>query len=104
MTSLAFVAGLLPLLFASGAGAAGNRSIGTGAVGGMLFGTLIGVFFIPVLYMVFAGLQERISGPPKTREQIEKENEEGGPQDPQKADHSQEGSAEPVVELANEHA
>ncbi len=104
MTSLAFVAGLLPLLFASGAGAAGNRSIGTGAVGGMLFGTLIGVFFIPVLYMVFEGLQERISGPPKTREQIEKENEEGGPQDPKKTDEPKEHRAEPVIELANEHA
>ena len=86
MTSLAFVAGLLPLLFAHGAGAQGNRSIGTGAVGGMLFGTLIGVFFIPVLYMIFAGLQERISGPPKTQEQLDKENEAGGPQDQQKTD------------------
>jgi HAE1 family hydrophobic/amphiphilic exporter-1 len=105
MTSLAFVAGLLPLLFASGAGAQGNRSIGTGAVGGMLFGTLIGVFFIPVLYMVFAGLQERISGPPKTREQIDKENEEGGPKDePKKTDEPKEHRAEPVVELANDHA
>jgi HAE1 family hydrophobic/amphiphilic exporter-1 len=104
MTSLAFVAGLLPLLFASGAGAQGNRSIGTGAVGGMLFGTLIGVFFIPVLYMVFEGLQERISGPPKTQEQIEKENQEGGPKDPKKTDEPKEHRAEPVVELANEHA
>jgi HAE1 family hydrophobic/amphiphilic exporter-1 len=104
MTSLAFVAGLLPLLFASGAGAQGNRSIGTGAVGGMLFGTLIGVFFIPVLYMVFEGLQERISGPPKTQEQIDKENQEGGPQDPKKTDEPKEHRAEPVVELANEHA
>ena len=117
MTSLAFVFGLLPLLFASGAGAAGNRSIGTGAVGGMLFGTLIGVFFIPVLYMVFAGLQERISGPPKTQEQIDKENEEGGPQGPKQdggppapkpegeaqPDAKQPGKQqpEPVVELAN---
>ncbi len=89
MTSLAFVFGLLPLLFAHGAGAAGNRSIGTGAVGGMLFGTLLGVFFIPVLYMVFAGLQERISGPPKTQEQIDKENEEGGPQGPKPEDGPQ---------------
>ncbi|MBJ6144719.1 efflux RND transporter permease subunit [Hymenobacter sp. BT559] len=104
MTSLAFVAGLLPLLFASGAGAQGNRSIGTGAVGGMLFGTLIGVFFIPVLYIIFEGLQERISGPPKTREQIDKENEEGGPKDPKKTDEPKEHRAEPVVELANDHA
>jgi len=73
-------------------------------VGGMLFGTLIGVFFIPVLYMVFAGLQERISGPPKTREQIDKENEEGGPKDPKKPEEPTQGQAEPVVELANAHA
>jgi HAE1 family hydrophobic/amphiphilic exporter-1 len=73
-------------------------------VGGMLFGTLIGVFFIPVLYMVFEGLQERISGPPKTQEQIDKENQEGGPQDPKKTDEPKEHRAEPVVELANEHA
>ncbi|TVT42970.1 efflux RND transporter permease subunit [Hymenobacter setariae] len=104
MTSLAFVAGLLPLLFASGAGAQGNRSIGTGAVGGMLFGTLIGVFFIPVLYIIFESLQERISGPPKTREQIDKENEEGGPKDPKKTDEPKEHRAEPVIELANDHA
>jgi HAE1 family hydrophobic/amphiphilic exporter-1 len=106
MTSLAFIFGLLPLLFASGAGAAGNRSIGAGAVGGMLFGTFIGVFFIPVLYIVFESLQERISGPPKTREQLDKENEEGGPQgnDPHKPDEPQGQRAEPVVELANAHA
>ncbi|MGY3089129.1 HAE1 family hydrophobic/amphiphilic exporter-1 [Hymenobacter sp. UYAg731] len=79
MTSFAFVFGLMPLLFASGAGANGNKSIGAGAIGGMLFGTLVGVFFIPVLFIIFEGLQERISGPPKTREQLEKEETEGGP-------------------------
>ncbi|HEX8325995.1 MAG TPA: efflux RND transporter permease subunit [Hymenobacter sp.] len=65
MTSFAFILGLVPLMMAQGAGATGNRSIGTGAVGGMLIGTLIGVFVIPVLYVVFQGLQERISGKPK---------------------------------------
>jgi HAE1 family hydrophobic/amphiphilic exporter-1 len=45
----------------------------------MLFGTLVGVFFIPVLFMIFEGLQERISGPPKTQEQLEAEEAEGGP-------------------------
>jgi HAE1 family hydrophobic/amphiphilic exporter-1 len=79
MTSFAFVFGLMPLLFASGAGANGNKSIGAGAIGGMLFGTLVGVFFIPVLFIVFESLQERISGPPKTKEQLEKEETEGGP-------------------------
>ncbi|RYD53304.1 MAG: efflux RND transporter permease subunit [Sphingobacteriales bacterium] len=62
MTSFAFIFGLLPLLFASGAGAHGNKSIGAGAIGGMLFGTLLGVFITPVLFVVFQSLQERISG------------------------------------------
>jgi HAE1 family hydrophobic/amphiphilic exporter-1 len=62
MTSFAFIFGLIPLVIASGAGAIGNRSIGTGAVGGMLVGTLVGVFFIPVLYIIFQSLQEKISG------------------------------------------
>ncbi|MGI4751609.1 MAG: efflux RND transporter permease subunit [Janthinobacterium lividum] len=62
MTSFAFILGLVPLMFASGAGAAGNRSIGTGAVGGMLIGTLFGVFVIPILFIIFQSLQERISG------------------------------------------
>ena len=64
MTSLAFIFGLLPLALASGVGAVGNRSIGMGAVGGMLVGTVIGVFFIPILFVIFQGLQERISGKP----------------------------------------
>ena len=53
MTSFAFILGLMPLMRASGAGSNGNRSIGTGAVGGMLFGTLLGVFVIPTLFVVF---------------------------------------------------
>ncbi len=65
MTSFAFVLGLVPLMIASGAGAAGNNSIGTGAVGGMLIGTLFGVFAIPVLFIIFQTLQEKISGAPK---------------------------------------
>lgn len=65
MTSFAFILGLLPLAFASGVGAVGNRSIGMGAVGGMLIGTLLGVFVIPVLFVIFQGLQERISGKSK---------------------------------------
>ncbi|GAE85382.1 RND efflux system [Bacteroides reticulotermitis JCM 10512] len=62
MTSFAFICGLLPLMFASGAGSIGNRSIGISAVGGMLVGTLIGVMVIPTLYILFQMLQERISG------------------------------------------
>jgi len=65
MTSFAFIFGLLPLMFSSGAGAIGNRSIGTGAVGGMLIGTVLGVFVIPVLFIIFQTLQEKISGPAK---------------------------------------
>ncbi|SHM83782.1 hydrophobic/amphiphilic exporter-1, HAE1 family [Cyclobacterium lianum] len=61
MTSFAFIIGLLPLVFAGGIGAAGNRSIGTGAVGGLLIGTLIGVFVIPLLYILFQWLQEKVS-------------------------------------------
>jgi HAE1 family hydrophobic/amphiphilic exporter-1 len=65
MTSFAFILGLIPLMLASGAGAAGNKSIGTGAVGGMLIGTIVGVFVIPVLFIIFQSLQERINGTPE---------------------------------------
>ncbi len=61
MTSFAFIAGLLPLMFASGAGAIGNRSIGISAVGGMFIGTMIGVLVIPSLYIIFQSLQDKIS-------------------------------------------
>lgn len=56
MTSFAFIAGLIPLMFASGAGAVGNRTIGTAAAGGMLFGTVFGVIIIPGLYVIFASI------------------------------------------------
>ncbi len=59
MTSFAFIAGLLPLMFASGAGAVGNRTIGAAAAGGMLFGTVFGVIIIPGLYVVFATIAEK---------------------------------------------
>ena len=62
MTSFAFIAGLIPLMFASGAGAIGNKTIGAVAAGGMLFGTLFGVILVPGLYVVFATLAEKISG------------------------------------------
>lgn len=68
MTSFAFIFGLLPLALASGVGAVGNRSIGMGAVGGMLIGTVFGVFVIPVLFVIFKALQERISGKPETQQ------------------------------------
>ncbi|MCU0436554.1 MAG: efflux RND transporter permease subunit [Raineya sp.] len=61
MTSFAFVAGLIPLMFASGAGAIGNRTIGASAAGGMLLGTLFGVIIIPGLYYVFAKIAEKFA-------------------------------------------
>jgi HAE1 family hydrophobic/amphiphilic exporter-1 len=61
MTSFAFIAGLLPLLFASGAGAVGNKTIGAAAAGGMLFGTVFGVIVIPGLYIIFATISEKHS-------------------------------------------
>jgi len=66
MTSFAFIAGLIPLCIASGAGAAGNRSIGTAAAGGMLTGTVFGVIIIPGLYFIFASLDEKMSRRNKT--------------------------------------
>ncbi|RRQ47837.1 hydrophobe/amphiphile efflux-1 family RND transporter [Maribacter algicola] len=68
MTSFAFILGLMPLALANGVGAEGNRSIGTGAVGGLLIGTVIGVFVIPTLFIFFQWLQEKISGTPKFEE------------------------------------
>ena len=58
MTSFAFIAGLIPLVRATGAGAIGNRTIGTAALGGMLFGTVMGVIIIPGLYYIFGTLAE----------------------------------------------
>ncbi|HSR02838.1 MAG TPA: efflux RND transporter permease subunit, partial [Methylophilaceae bacterium] len=58
MTSFAFIAGLIPLVIATGAGAVGNRTIGTSALGGMLFGTVFGVMLIPGLYYIFAKMEE----------------------------------------------
>ncbi|URM35517.1 efflux RND transporter permease subunit [Flavobacterium anhuiense] len=61
MTSFAFISGLIPLCIASGAGAIGNRSIGTAAAGGMLIGTVFGLLIIPGLYILFAKLEKRMA-------------------------------------------
>lgn len=63
MTSFAFIAGLIPLCVASGAGAMGNRSIGTAAAGGMLTGTLLGIFLVPGLYVLFTYKKKRKAKP-----------------------------------------
>lgn len=61
MTSFAFILGLMPLVFAGGVGYIGNRSIGTGAAFGLLIGTILGVIVIPVLFVIFQNIQEKIS-------------------------------------------
>ncbi|SFB74133.1 hydrophobic/amphiphilic exporter-1, HAE1 family [Zunongwangia mangrovi] len=71
MTSFAFILGLMPLVLASGVGAAGNRSIGTGAVGGLLIGTVLGVFVIPILFILFQWLQEKVGKKPEAVKNIE---------------------------------
>lgn len=58
MTSFAFIAGLIPLIIATGAGAIGNRTIGSAALGGMLFGTIFGVVIVPGLYYIFGSLAD----------------------------------------------
>lgn len=68
MTSFAFIAGLIPLMFATGAGALGNRTIGAASAGGMLFGTVFGVIIVPGLYVVFAKLSEKYSDPSEPEE------------------------------------
>lgn len=60
MTALTMVVGLLPMMFSSGVGANGNRSLGTGVVGGMLVGTLALLFLVPSLFVVFQWLQEKV--------------------------------------------
>lgn len=70
MTSFAFILGLMPLVLANGVGAEGNRAIGTGAAGGMFIGTVIGVFIIPVLFIIFQWLQEKITGVPASVKKI----------------------------------
>jgi hydrophobic/amphiphilic exporter-1 (mainly G- bacteria), HAE1 family len=76
MTSFAFIVGLLPLTWATGGSGLGNRSIGTGAVGGMLTGVVLGVFIIPILFVIFQALQEKVTGQPKhVKDQFELRSE-----------------------------
>jgi hydrophobic/amphiphilic exporter-1 (mainly G- bacteria), HAE1 family len=67
MTSLAFILGLLPLVFASGAGAVSRQSLGTAVAGGMVVSTALNLYFIPLLYVVLQGVRERVTGGPASR-------------------------------------
>ena len=64
MTSLAFIVGLIPMMGAIGPSAQGNHSISIGAAGGMVTGVVLGLFIIPVLFILFQYLHEKISGVP----------------------------------------
>ena len=80
MTVLTMIFGMLPLMFSSGAGANGNSSLGTGVVGGMAVGTLALLFVVPVFYIIFEFLQEKIRKPmeeePDVQVLLEKEKSE----------------------------
>ena len=65
MTSFAFILGVAPLVWATGAGAASRRALGTAVFGGMITSTVLAVFFVPVFYVAFQGLIELRNGPPK---------------------------------------
>ena len=61
MTALTMIVGLLPMMFSTGVGANGNRSLGTGVVGGMLIGMLALLFLVPSLFVVFQWMQEKVN-------------------------------------------
>ena len=67
MTSLAMIIGLLPMMFAHGAGKNGNQALGSGAIGGMLIGMILQIFVVPALFVAFQTLQEKLS-PPKWKD------------------------------------
>lgn len=75
MTSLAMIIGLLPMMFAFGVGANGNRALGTTAIGGMLIGMICQIFIVPVLFVIFQTLQEKIK--PMTWQDIEASEDAG---------------------------
>ncbi|HVU56571.1 MAG TPA: efflux RND transporter permease subunit [Puia sp.] len=77
MTSFAFVVGMLPLIFTKGASAEGNHSIGWSAVGGMLTGVILGIFIIPVLFVIFQYLQEKVASKRRAEEEAQLKLAEG---------------------------
>ncbi|MDE7376239.1 MAG: efflux RND transporter permease subunit [Muribaculaceae bacterium] len=80
MTSLALIIGLLPMMFATGVGANGNRALGAGSIGGMLIGMILQIFIVPALFVAFQSIQEKVSPIKWEREEsggnIEKEIEQ----------------------------
>jgi multidrug efflux pump len=70
MTSFAFIAGLVPLVIASGAGAATIRAVGTAVFGGMVAASFLGIFVIPGLYVLFQTLRERVKGLSKSEKPV----------------------------------
>jgi len=76
MTSVAFILGVLPLVFATGAGKLGRHSVGTAVVGGMVVSTILNLIFIPVLYVILKTMLEYFS-PTKPKPPVEPEPQEG---------------------------
>lgn len=74
MTAFSFILGVIPLVIASGAGAASRVSLGTAVFGGMLVGTVVGLFLTPTLYLVFQSMAEKFSGKPKDTEVVSTAN------------------------------
>jgi multidrug efflux pump subunit AcrB len=68
MTSFAFILGVVPLVIAEGAGAVGQRALGTAVFGGMVASTILAVFFVPVFYVLFQSMAEMWSGRGKSRD------------------------------------
>ncbi len=69
MTSFAFILGVMPLVYATGAAAASRQALGTAVFGGMISSTVLAVFFVPVFYVAIQSFIELISGPPKVIEE-----------------------------------
>jgi len=90
MTSLAFILGVVPLAFTSGAGAGARRSVGTGVMGGMLAATFLAIFFVPMFFRIIAARRLR---EPRSTEEIEAEVEQGhvGGSPPEADDQPQRG-------------
>ena len=71
MTSFAFILGVVPLVFATGAGAASRQSLGTAVFGGMITSTVLAVFFVPAFFVAMQLLEEMVRGRPKVRHESE---------------------------------